>query len=333
MTPRAASTSTHRPGRRRPPKAGGGGGVAGLEKRVLDRSSGAAPQLRRRRTGLQEHLSMPSRGEQGLHLGGLLGVVAGEDESFAHACSPGEAWRRPGGGREDGQRTAPLQFEQCRPPFGEVEQNVNSAREGQRCPRPCLWTSIRPPPSVITTFMSVSRSGPRRSRGRAPARLVDADRHRGDELAHRIVERACPRRPDRPARHARRRRRRRARAAVGLARRGRATIWRSPSAPRSTTAQAAPDQALDLLGAPALLALGSLARSARVRSARHPYSAVTQPWPLPRRKPGTVSRHWRFWHAGGAEFDQHRAFGVAGEAAAGEADGASWSGWRRLVAS
>ena len=45
---------------------------------------------------------------------------------------------------------------------------------------------------------------------------------------------------------------------------------------------------------------------------QHPYSAVTQPWPAPARKPGTFST------TGGAiarvaETHQHRAFGMAGE--------------------
>ena len=42
-----------------------------------------------------------------------------------------------------------------------------------------------------------------------------------------------------------------------------------------------------------------------------PYSAVTQPWPLPRRKPGTPSSTLAVHkHARAAEFDQHGAFGV-----------------------
>jgi hypothetical protein len=87
-------------------------------------------------------------------------------------------------------------------------------------------------------------------------------------------------------------------------------------------AQAAADQALDFLGAAGLLALGGLA-ALRVCVARGsmPYSAVTQPWPLPRRKGGRLLRPRRAQHAGVAHLDQHRAFGVTGEIA-GDLDGA-----------
>ena len=56
-------------------------------------------------------------------------------------------------------------------------------------------------------------------------------------------------------------------------------------------AQAAADQPLDFLGAAALLAAGGFARFMRlpVERGSMPYSAVTQPWPLPLRKPGTFS--------------------------------------------
>src|SRR5690606_16127126 len=64
-------------------QAGGGGGVAGLGERVLDEAGVRLFGLADAEHGLRDDLDA-ERGEQGLHLGGLLGVVAGEDESGAH---------------------------------------------------------------------------------------------------------------------------------------------------------------------------------------------------------------------------------------------------------
>src|SRR5690606_923012 len=92
-------------------------------------------------------------------------------------------------------------------------------------------------------------------------------------------------------------------------------------------AQTAPDQALDLLGAAALLALGSLACAAGVGGARqHAVFGGDPALALAAQEAGYVFFNaGGAQHAGGAEFDQHRAFGVAGEAA-GEADGAELVG-------
>ena len=57
-----------------------------------------------------------------------------------------------------------------------------------------------------------------------------------------------------------------------------------------------------------------------------PYSAVTQPWPLPRRNGGHgLLDAGGAQHLGVAELDQHRAFGVLGEPAR-EADRAQLIG-------
>jgi hypothetical protein len=54
-------------------------------------------------------------------------------------------------------------------------------------------------------------------------------------------------------------------------------------------AQRAADQALDFLGAAALLACRGFARVRDpVARGSMPYSAVTQPWPLPRSQPGRL---------------------------------------------
>jgi hypothetical protein len=64
----------------------------------------------------------------------------------------------------------------------------------------------------------------------------------------------------------------------------------SPSAQVHGGAQGAADEALDLQRAPALLAAGRLAtHTLPVERGSMPYSAVTQPWPRPRRKRGTPS--------------------------------------------
>ena len=93
-------------------------------------------------------------------------------------------------------------------------------------------------------------------------------------------------------------------------------------------AQRAADQALDLEGAAALLAARGLARAMRVWVARGsmPYSAVTQPSPLPRRNDGTPSSTLAVHqHPRVAELDQHRALRVA-RVAAGDANRAQLVG-------
>ena len=82
-------------------------------------------------------------------------------------------------------------------------------------------------------------------------------------------------------------------------------------------AQAAADQALDLLGAAALLALGRLARAAGVGGARQHAVLGGQPALAlaAQEVRHTVLDAGGAQHAGVAEADQHRAFGVSGEAA------------------
>src|SRR5690606_34378818 len=161
--------------------------------------------------------------------------------------------------------------------------------------------------------------------------LVDAHRHRGDEFAHRVVgELAGGDQADQGVVH-------RdagagdgggAGAAVGLQHVAvHDDLALAERAEVDHRAQAAPDQALDLLGAAALLALGSLACAAGVGGARqHAVFGGDPALALAAQEAGYVFFNaGGAQHAGGAEFDQHRAFGVAGEAA-GEADGAELVG-------
>ena len=94
-------------------------------------------------------------------------------------------------------------------------------------------------------------------------------------------------------------------------------IWRSPSAFRSTTARSErPISRWISWVRPDCLPLAA-SRLPRVWVARGsmPYSAVTQPWPLPRRNGGhLVLDRGGDQHARVAEADQAGAFGMAGEA-------------------
>ncbi|VXC46315.1 hypothetical protein SPHINGO8AM_130240 [Sphingomonas sp. 8AM] len=150
--------------------------------------------------------------------------------------------------------------------------------------------------------------------------LIDAARHRRDLLFDRVGgqlargEQPIDRQPQRDpcARD-----RRGTRAAISL---DHVAVERDlPLAEQCQVgdrAQAAPDQPLDLLRAPGLLALGGLAAAARVRGARqhpvfggHPALALAA-----QERRQTLLDRGGDQHPGIAEADQHRAFGVAGEA-------------------
>ncbi len=95
-------------------------------------------------------------------------------------------------------------------------------------------------------------------------------------------------------------------------------IERSPSAARSNTARRLRPISRWISWVRPDCLPRAASRSIRVWVERGsiPYSAVTQPRPLPRRKGGTFSSDARgAKHAGATELDQHRPLGVAGESA------------------
>ena len=217
---------------------------------------------------------------------------------------------------------------------GARSSSASSSARRKAWPSAVPCTSTKPPPPVITTFMSVSA---RRVLGVVEVEhrhaVDDADRHRGD-LAVSGLAPSEPLRDQRVDRHRQRDvgagDRRGAGAAVGLqhvaVERDRALAERAPGRPRRAASGRSG------AGSPACgrLACRAPPRAAlRVWVARGsmPYSAVTQPWPLPRRNAAPFLDARGAQHARVAELDQHRAFGVPREPRVNP-DGRSSSGAR-----
>ena len=169
--------------------------------------------------------------------------------------------------------------------------------DGRRGPRRCPAPPSSAPPSFITTFMSVSAwqsSAYSRSSTAAPPTMPTETAATCAVQRAALIWRRQQQLAGAPGDVAAGDRRG-AGAAVGLqhvAIQGDGALAERLQVHHR--AQLAADQALDLRGAAGLLAAVSFARR-RVWVARGsmPYSAVTQPLPEPRRKPGT-----RFLHAG-----------------------------------